>query len=129
MGGTLSAMTDVDQALICEGLDRLGVTEVRVLKPRAQKQVPRRPRWRTTRTEVIQIGSSAPEALRRAEREVELLVSLDSNYVVKVASDRSSSTTQSSRLGETRPSRPPPNCRSHEPHRHSAIIAAEERDS
>lgn len=81
-------MTDVDEALISEALDRLGVTEVRVLKPGAQKQVRLVDRGGEQLVlKVIEIGSSAPEALQRAEREVELLAALDSDHVVKVASD------------------------------------------
>lgn len=81
-------MTDVDEALISEALERLGVTEVRVLKPGAQKQVRLVDRGGEQLVlKVIEIGSSAPEALQRAEREVELLASLDSDHVVKVASD------------------------------------------
>ncbi len=81
-------MTDVDETLISEALVRLGVAEVRVLKPGAQKQVRLVDRdGEELVLKVIEIGSSAPEALKRAEREVELLASLDSDHVVKVASD------------------------------------------
>lgn len=81
-------MTDVDEVLILEALDELGVTEVRVLKPGAQKQVRIVDRGGEQLVlKVIEIGSSAPEALKRAEREVELLASLDSDHVVKVASE------------------------------------------
>jgi serine/threonine protein kinase len=81
-------MTDVDEALILEAVGELGVTEVRVLKPGAQKQVRIVDRGGEQLVlKVIEIGSSAPEALKRAEREVELLASLDSDHVVKVASE------------------------------------------
>lgn len=81
-------MTHVDEALVSEALDELGVTEVRVLTPGAQKQVRIVDRGGEQLVlKVIEIGSSAPEALKRAEREVELLASLDSDHVVKVASE------------------------------------------
>lgn len=85
---SLSAMTDVNETLIAEALGELAVTEVRVLKPGAQKHVRLVDRGGEQLVlKVIEIGSSAPEALKRAEREVELLASLDSDHVVKVASE------------------------------------------
>lgn len=77
-----------DDALISEALDRLGITEVRTLKPGAQKHVRLVDRdGEQLVLKVIEIGSSAPEALQRAEREVVLLASLDSEHVVQVASN------------------------------------------
>ena len=77
-----------DGSLISEALGKLGATEVQVLSPGAQKQVRLVDRdGERLVLKVIEIGSSAPEALKRAEREVELLGALDSHHVVKVASD------------------------------------------
>lgn len=81
-------MADVNGTLISEALHRLGVTQIGVLKPGAQKQVRLVDRLGEQLVlKVIEIGSSAPEALERAEREVQLLASLGSDHVVKVASD------------------------------------------
>lgn len=84
---TLWIMTDVEESLVAEALERLEVKEVCVLRPGAQKDVRLVERAGATLVlKVIEIGSSAPEALLRAEREVELLASIDSEYVVKVVS-------------------------------------------
>lgn len=81
-------MTEVSDALIAEALTRLGVRDVRVLKPGAQKHVRLVDRGGEQLVlKVIEIGSNSPEALQRAEREVELLASLNSEHVVRVASE------------------------------------------
>lgn len=78
----------VDDALVQEALQQLGVTEVAVLKPGGQKVVREVDRaGERLVMKVIAIGSSAPEALKRAEREVETLATMYSPHVVKVASD------------------------------------------
>lgn len=88
MARNLVDMTDVDGALIAEALNRLGAADVRVLNPGAQKHVRLVDRGGEKLVlKVIEIGSNTPEALQRAEREVELLASLGSDHVVKVASD------------------------------------------
>jgi serine/threonine-protein kinase len=81
-------VTDVDDALIAQALAELGVTEVAVLKPGAQKAVRLVDRaGEQLVMKVIAIGSTAPESLQRAEREVSLLASLNSPHVVNVKSD------------------------------------------
>lgn len=81
-------MSSVNTALVQEAFTLLGVTEVAELKPGAQKDVRLVDRrGETFVMKVIALGSSAPEALQRAEREVELLASLRSPHVVQVASD------------------------------------------
>jgi serine/threonine-protein kinase len=78
----------VAQALIDEACAGLGVTEIGSLKDGGQKtvRVVERAGERLV-LKVIRVGSTSPEALQRAAREVELLEALDSDYVVKVASD------------------------------------------
>ena len=78
----------VDEELIGEAVTALGVEPVRPLRDGGQKSV------RLVRRDndelvlkVIAIDSGHPDALRRATREVELLQSIDNDYVVKVASD------------------------------------------
>lgn len=78
----------VDDALVTAAAELLDVTVTRPLKQGGQKTV-----LLVEATDgpavlkVISIGSSLPDALRRAEREVELLQRLDHPNVVKVASD------------------------------------------
>jgi serine/threonine protein kinase len=78
----------VDQKLINEAMQALGVSAVRDLRSGGQKTV------RLVHKDaedlvmkVIAIDSGLPDALRRAQREVELLQRVDSPHVVKVASD------------------------------------------
>jgi serine/threonine protein kinase len=78
----------VDQALLDAATAALAVTDVRELRPGAQKTV------RLVQKDgsdlvmkVISLESGAPDALRRAQREVELLQQIDNDHVVKVASD------------------------------------------
>lgn len=81
-------MTSVDEALIREALASLGAVEVAVLKPGAQKDVRLVEReGERLVLKTVALGTTAPEALQRAEREVTLLASLDSPYVVGVASE------------------------------------------
>lgn len=69
-------------------MDALGVTRVRDLRPGGQKTVLVVARGDDELVlKVIAIDSGLPDALRRGQREVELLQSLDSDHVVKVASD------------------------------------------
>jgi len=78
----------VDQPLLDEAMKALGATPVRALREGGQKTV-----WLVSKDEeqlvlkVIAIDSTLPDALRRAQREVELLQSVDNPHVVKVASD------------------------------------------
>lgn len=81
-------MNAVDQQLIDSALQELGVTEVGTIgAPGGQKTV-RHVRRGTEDLvlKVIAVGASTPDALRRAEREVELLASLSDPHVVGVAS-------------------------------------------
>lgn len=81
-------MTEVDPVLIAAALEALAVSEVAPMgAPGGQKTV-RHVRRGTEDLvlKVISLGDSAPDALRRAEREVELLASLNSVNVVRVAS-------------------------------------------
>jgi eukaryotic-like serine/threonine-protein kinase len=77
----------VDEALIQQACDALGVQPVRELRGGGQKTV-----WLVQRDgaelvlKVISIGSTSPDALRRAQREVELLARLDDPHVVGVRS-------------------------------------------
>lgn len=85
VGCTLVA--DVDESIIDEAADLLGVTRVSQLKGGGQKAVEVVERGgESLIMKVISLGSSEPDKLRRAEREVELLVSIESDYVVGVAS-------------------------------------------
>jgi serine/threonine-protein kinase len=77
----------VDDLLIEKALAALDVEPVRELRSGGQKTV------RLVRRDseelvmkVISLGSSAPDALRRAQREVELLANLDDARVVRLAS-------------------------------------------
>ncbi len=81
-------MTDVDDPLLEEARQRLGVTLVKQWRGGAQKAVELVSLdGEELVLKVIALGSSTPDALKRAEREVELLASLDSPYVVRVASE------------------------------------------
>lgn len=78
----------VDQSLINEACTGLGVVEVAALKDGGQKTVRLVSRGNEQLVlKVIQVGSTSPQALQRAAREVILLASLDSEHVVRVASD------------------------------------------
>jgi eukaryotic-like serine/threonine-protein kinase len=78
----------VDEALVNEAMEALEVTAVRPLRDGGQKTVRLVEREGTEVVlKVIAVDSSAPDALRRAQREVELLHSVDNSHVVKVASD------------------------------------------
>ncbi|MBC9002167.1 serine/threonine-protein kinase [Micromonospora aurantiaca (nom. illeg.)] len=81
-------MPDVDDSLVAMALTTLGVTDERPLRPGGQKAV------RLVRQgdellvmKVIPIASSTADALRRAEREVELLGSFKDPHVVQVVSE------------------------------------------
>lgn len=81
-------MTDVDDALMDLARDLLEVSPVSSLKGGAQKRVELVDRaGESLVMKVIAIGSSTPDALQRAEREVDLLARLDSPHVVRVASE------------------------------------------
>jgi eukaryotic-like serine/threonine-protein kinase len=78
----------VAQALIDEACAGLVVTEVGSLKDGGQKTVRLVDRaGQHLVLKVIQVGSTSPLALQRAAREVALLEALDSDHVVKAASD------------------------------------------
>lgn len=79
----------VTQELIDEAAALHGVMVVRPLRQGGQKTVllAQRPDGDELVLKVIAIGSSQPDALRRARREVELLARIDQPNVVKVASD------------------------------------------
>jgi eukaryotic-like serine/threonine-protein kinase len=78
----------VTQALIDEALAAFGATELRDLKTGGQKTVRLVERsGERFVMKVIAIESGAPDVLRRAQREVELLEQIDHDHVVKVASD------------------------------------------
>lgn len=79
----------VTQELIDEAAALHGVTVMRPLRPGGQKTVllTERELGEQLVLKVIAIGSSQPDALRRARREVELLARIDHPNVVKVASD------------------------------------------
>jgi serine/threonine protein kinase len=85
---SLWSMPDVDDSLVAMALTALGVTDDRALRPGGQKAV-RLVRRGTERLvmKVIPVPSSTADALRRAEREVELLRSLQDPHVVRVVSD------------------------------------------
>lgn len=78
----------VDQALLDEALAELGASDVRELKTGGQKTVRLVEQAGTELVmKVIALESGSPDALRRAQREVELLQQIDNPHVVKVASD------------------------------------------
>jgi eukaryotic-like serine/threonine-protein kinase len=78
----------IDTALISQACQALGVEDDRTLPGGAQKAVHLvRRHGRVLILKVISLGSSSTDALRRAEREVELLAALQSPHVVQVASD------------------------------------------
>lgn len=80
-------MTAVDALLLEEARETLEVEVVRPLDSGAQKAVELVTKdGQELVLKVISLGSSSPDALKRAEREVELLASIDSPYVVRVAS-------------------------------------------
>jgi serine/threonine-protein kinase len=77
----------VDDDLLQDALMKLGVTKVGDLKPGGQKAVYKVDRGGEQLVmKVIGVGVSAPEALKRAEREVAALAEMNSPYVVRVAS-------------------------------------------
>jgi eukaryotic-like serine/threonine-protein kinase len=78
----------VSQELIDAASESLGVVAVKPLKQGGQKTVIEVDQGGTPRVmKVISIGSNAPDALKRAQREVELLKTVNHPNVVKVASD------------------------------------------
>jgi eukaryotic-like serine/threonine-protein kinase len=78
----------VAQELIDEACAGLDVTQVSSLKDGGQKTVRLVERaGHTFVLKVIQVGSTSPQALQRAAREVTLLETLESDHLVKVASD------------------------------------------
>lgn len=78
----------VDDAMLDAAMAALGVESIRDLRSGGQKTV-RLVRKEATELvmKVVAVGSSSPEALRRAHREVELLKTIDSPHVVRAASD------------------------------------------
>jgi serine/threonine-protein kinase len=77
----------VDQALLDEAFATLGVSDVRELKTGGQKTVRLVDQGGTRLVmKVIALESGAPDALKRAQREVELLQQINHDHVVKVAS-------------------------------------------
>lgn len=82
-------MSDVDDELIKAAVSELAVEQVGPMgAPGGQKAVRHVRRDGTDLVlKVIQVASSSPEMLTRAEREVELLSRLDSPHVVKVVSE------------------------------------------
>ncbi len=86
--GYSSPVANVDAALIAEARDAFVVDDDHSLQGGAQKAVHLvRRDGQTLVMKIIALSSSSPDALRRAEREVELLASLDSPHVVRVVSD------------------------------------------
>lgn len=78
----------VDEELVGEAASVLGVKVVRDLRSGGQKTVRLVLRGAEELVmKVIALESGAPDALRRAQREVDLLQSVDDEHVVKVASD------------------------------------------
>lgn len=75
----------VDDALRDEACAALGVLNPVALKHGGQKSVFQVDGPLVVK--VIEVSTSSPDAVRRAEREVELLQGVDSAFVVKVASD------------------------------------------
>lgn len=85
MSEVASTMANVTAALVQRAIAELGVVDVAELNPGAQKAVRHVQRNETDfAMKVIAVPSSHAEAMRRAEREVELLAGLDSEFVVKV---------------------------------------------
>jgi len=84
----LDSSVAVDQELLNDAMTALGVEDIRELRPGGQKSV-RLVRQGDTEMvmKVIALESGAPDALRRAQREVELLQRINNDHVVKVASD------------------------------------------
>jgi eukaryotic-like serine/threonine-protein kinase len=82
------ARVPVDQILIDEAMQRFGLTAVRDLRNGGQKTVRLVERnGEELVLKVITTDSGLPDALRRAQREVELLQRVDNPHVVKVASE------------------------------------------
>lgn len=80
------AVANVDPKLVAEALVAFGCTELAELKPGYQKVVRLVDRnGEQLVLKVIAVPSTHAEALRRAEREVELLSQLSSEHVVRVA--------------------------------------------
>lgn len=78
----------VEQGLIDDAMSALGVTPVDDLRTGGQKTVRLVDReGERVVMKVVALESAPADALRRAQREVELLQGVDSPYVVKVASD------------------------------------------
>ncbi len=78
----------VDDALIQEALSNLGATQVAELKPGGQKVVLHVRRGSDELVmKVVAIRSSAPDTLKRAEREVAVLAKMNSPHVVRVESE------------------------------------------
>lgn len=78
----------VDEDLINAAMKALGVTPVSELRSGGQKTVRLVARdGEEAVMKVIAMDSSHPDALRRAQREVELLQEVSNDHVVKVASD------------------------------------------
>jgi serine/threonine protein kinase len=78
----------VDDGLIEQAMEALEVEAVRDLRSGGQKTVRLVRRGEQELVlKVISLGSSAPDALRRAQREVELLASLDDTHLVQAASE------------------------------------------
>lgn len=78
----------VDDGLVDQAAKALEVAVVRELKPGAQKRVCVVDGESGEQVmKVIAVGSSRPDALRRARREVDLLAALDSPNVVRVGSE------------------------------------------
>jgi serine/threonine protein kinase len=78
----------VDDALVAEAVTAFQALIIRPLKDGGQKAV------RVVAVDgeervlkVIQLGNTSPESLQRASREVDLLLSIDSEHVVRAASD------------------------------------------
>jgi eukaryotic-like serine/threonine-protein kinase len=78
----------VDESLIAQALAAVAVEPVRDLRSGGQKTVRLVRRGEQELVmKVISLGSSAPDALRRAQREVELLASINDVHVVQAASE------------------------------------------
>lgn len=78
----------VDEKLIAQAADTLAVEVVRALKQGGQKTVLLANSGDDPAVlKVISVGPSTPDALRRAQREVELLHRIDHPNVVRVASE------------------------------------------
>jgi serine/threonine protein kinase len=81
-------MSDID-ALVSEALQLLGVSDVGAIGAPGGQKVVRHVQSASGNQvlKVISLGDSGTEALRRAEREVQLLASLKSENVVRVSSE------------------------------------------